>query len=302
MEAITVPGRGVGEISVGLDGLLYALDSGSPRHGVRVLDPVSLEVVRTFELRDFEGFRLNARGIAVSADGEVAYVADWDGLIYVFDAAGNLQDTHPSGTSSLNDIDMTPGGMLASGSRFGNVMVTDLTFQNTRAFPTAGAQAYVAFVPDDTERIDEDGDGVLDLFDNCPDAPNPGQEDRDEDGLGDVCDPFPDDPENLALCLELLGTCEEDLDQALVKLDECLATPAFLDEDADGEHDSTDACPATLSGPVDAGGCSLGQFCASFDVTTARGRGSCQNADWKNDEPLGNPQDCKARGNACEPR
>ncbi len=45
-----------------------------------------------------------------------------------------------------------------------------------------------------TERVaealkltDEDGDGVNDNDDNCPDAPNPDQADVDEDGVGDIC-------------------------------------------------------------------------------------------------------------------
>jgi hypothetical protein len=36
---------------------------------------------------------------------------------------------------------------------------------------------------------DTDGDGVLDLFDNCRRTPNPSQYDSDADGAGDVCDP-----------------------------------------------------------------------------------------------------------------
>jgi cysteine-rich repeat protein len=42
--------------------------------------------------------------------------------------------------------------------------------------------------PADTGIPDGDGDGVCDAQDNCPDDPNPGQEDADADLVGDVCD------------------------------------------------------------------------------------------------------------------
>jgi hypothetical protein len=42
--------------------------------------------------------------------------------------------------------------------------------------------------------LDGDEDGVPDESDNCPDDPNPMQEDADADGAGDVCDPCPNDP------------------------------------------------------------------------------------------------------------
>ncbi|XPS90037.1 uncharacterized protein Dvar_80560 [Desulfosarcina variabilis str. Montpellier] len=37
---------------------------------------------------------------------------------------------------------------------------------------------------------DTDGDGIPDDSDNCPNDPNPGQEDTDNDNIGDVCEPI----------------------------------------------------------------------------------------------------------------
>ena len=43
--------------------------------------------------------------------------------------------------------------------------------------------------PADTGEPDGDGDGICDVLDNCPAAPNPSQADGDHDGVGDACDP-----------------------------------------------------------------------------------------------------------------
>jgi hypothetical protein len=149
----------------------------------------------------------------------------------------------------------------------------------------------------DTSPPDEDGDGVTDGIDNCLGLPNPGQDDADEDGLGDPCDPFPDRADHD------LAVCEADVASVAMALDQCLATPAFLDADGDGEHDDTDPCPETAPGDaVDDAGCSHSQFCSALFEPAV-----CRSSDWRNDEPLDNPGDCRwsggRRGTAvCAPR
>jgi Thrombospondin type 3 repeat len=61
---------------------------------------------------------------------------------------------------------------------------------------------------------DRDGDGVIDLHDDCPDAADPGQFDTDGDGVGDACDVCPSVPD-----------------------------PTQADADRDGEGDACDPCP-----------------------------------------------------------
>jgi hypothetical protein len=129
---------------------------------------------------------------------------------------------------------------------------------------------------------DSDEDGRPDLFDNCPAVSNPDQGDADLDLLGDACDPFPDNPDN-------------DLAQCQLDLEQCLDRPVFIDEDGDGEDDSTDACLATPeSSPVDAAGCSQAEFCGAIGARTLGQIFRCVLSDWRNDEPFQRvPRDCR---------
>ncbi len=53
---------------------------------------------------------------------------------------------------------------------------------------------------------DEDGDGVADAVDNCPQLPNADQADLDGDGVGDACDPEPTLPrQSIALFTPMTG-------------------------------------------------------------------------------------------------
>jgi hypothetical protein len=150
--------------------------------------------------------------------------------------------------------------------------------------------------PSELNANDFDGDGIPNDSDNCSLHVNPLQENVDGDSYGDVCDPFPNVGDNTgkAQCFFDLETSNAALFQSRVDLTrtqsdllECQARRVFADADSDGEDDATDRCADTRSGtPVDAGGCSLVQFCAARVAT-------CKRNDWLNDEPgVKSPRDC----------
>ena len=112
--------------------------------------------------------------------------------------------------------------------------------------PVPGVPTFALPISNDaSETTDTDGDGVGDVFDNCPNAPNPEQDnlnnceanvlDSDGDGVGNVCDICPggDDLVN------------SDSDTWPDDCDNCPndANQDQLDSDGDGVGDNSDAYP-----------------------------------------------------------
>lgn len=144
---------------------------------------------------------------------------------------------------------------------------------------------------------DSDGDGVVDLNDNCPADYNPDQADSDDDGQGDVCDVdldndgIEDDADNCPAVANVDQTdgdgdgigdaCDGDLDNDGVEneLDNCPLAPNFnqadgdgdgigdacdslFDSDGDGVEDDVDNCPAVANADqADSDGDGIGDAC-----------------------------------------
>jgi hypothetical protein len=113
---------------------------------------------------------------------------------------------------------------------------------------------------------DVDEDGVCADEDNCPNDPNPDQEDADEDGVGDVCDICPSDPDNDTdsdgICADE-DNCPNDPNPDQINTDDDEQGDACdPDDDNDGVHDGADNCSLVFNpGQEDFDGDGAGDAC-----------------------------------------
>ncbi len=126
-------------VTVGLDGLVYATETGSPV--VDVFNPTSLNFLREVVVGG------SPLGLAVDAHGNI-FTADASGAINEFDASGAMLNSWNPGAGNLTSIAVGANGEVVAGSSDGNLVLANESGSLSMVVPTnsSSTEAYVGFV------------------------------------------------------------------------------------------------------------------------------------------------------------
>jgi hypothetical protein len=194
--------------------------------------------------------------LVVSLSGGAVSAGVNDHAILLFDAAGAA--TVVARTGETMNISGTPKTIkfLSMLSNYGG------EDGQPRAFNDIGQIAFWALFTDDTSGIfvtigpDDDGDGINNAFDKCPNTSAASQLDSDADGVGDACDNCPNiaNPDQIDSDHDGLGDACDNCPTA--------ANADQTDSDGDGVGDACDNCP-TIANPdqKDSDGDGIGDDC-----------------------------------------
>jgi len=155
--------------------------------------------------------------------------------------------THSNGTGAeevytFNDVDIS--AISGSAVYFAFKYYSD-------GEPTRWTVDNFEIIADDANP-DSDGDGILNVDDNCPTVSNADQADADADGVGDVCD----------VCEGSDDSLDADNDGVPDGCDVCPGSDDAIDTDGDGVPDGCDNCPATSNADqLDKDGDGVGDAC-----------------------------------------
>ena len=155
---------------------------------------------------------------------------------------------------TMQGIDLLPGGGCSFSVALlipASAAAGDYVNTTSNLFLDGIRQAAPAVATLTVTGLDSDDDGIPDVDDNCPETPNPLQEDSDFDGLGDGCDSCALDADN---DIDEDGVCGD--------VDNCpdVSNADQGDLDGDGIGDACDAPANACLGTTDGRGCCVDEF------------------------------------------
>lgn len=127
------------DLNLGLDGKLWVLQ-GSVAHA---FDPASFASLGSVSVAAGGS---DIRSLAVDAEGNF-YLATWGGQVARLAPDGSLVNTLSFG-SSLTDIDVSPTGLLAVGTRLDGAWLSDTSLSAAVQIESGRWNSFVAFVPE----------------------------------------------------------------------------------------------------------------------------------------------------------